>query len=223
MGTNAGEGKKQENKKEEILKVSREFFIEQGYEKTSMRQIAAAADVSLGLVAYHFKTKRDIALEIVQRMYHRFAAFAKMYVSRHKKPILYSGLLVNLKYMVFSSEKYEAFYRDILRNDILLDVIAKSGVETYMSIRDNYRPDLTDEEAEKMGWYGNFISVSMERTLVLYDDSLEMIEGSIPDVIFKSYMGLWRFPDVDEIMEEVCVESRVLAEKILSEHPEIYG
>ena len=50
-----------------------------------------------------------------------------------------------------------------------------------------------------------------------------MIEGSIPDVIFKSYMGLWRFPDVDEIMEEVCVESRVLAEKILSEHPEIYG
>ena len=61
MGTNAGEGKKQENKKEEILKVSREFFIEQGYEKTSMRQIAAAADVSLGLVAYHFKTKRDIA------------------------------------------------------------------------------------------------------------------------------------------------------------------
>ena len=27
MGTNAGEGKKQENKKEEILKVSREFFI----------------------------------------------------------------------------------------------------------------------------------------------------------------------------------------------------
>lgn len=223
MGAAAGEGKKQENKKEEILNVSRKFFIEQGYEKTSMRQIAAAADVSLGLVAYHFKTKRDIALEIVQRMYHRFAAFAKMYVSRHKKPILYSGLLVNLNYMVFSSEKYEAFYRDILRNDILLDVIAKSGVETYMSIRDNYRPDLSDEEAEKMGWYGNFISVSMERTLVLYDDSLEMIEGSIPDVIFKSYMGLWRFPDVDEIMEEVCVESRVLAEKILSEHPEIYG
>ena len=47
MGTSAGEGKKQENKKEEILKVSRGFFIEQGYEKTSMRQIAAAADVSL--------------------------------------------------------------------------------------------------------------------------------------------------------------------------------
>lgn len=55
MGTSAGEGKKQENKKEEILKVSRGFFIEQGYEKTSMRQIAAAADVSLGLVAYHLR------------------------------------------------------------------------------------------------------------------------------------------------------------------------
>ena len=77
-------------KKEEILKVSREFFIEQGYEKTSMRQIAAAADVSLGLVAYHFKTKRDIALEIVQRMYHRFAAFAKMYVkpAQEADPVL---------------------------------------------------------------------------------------------------------------------------------------
>ena len=92
-----------------------------------------------------------------------------------------------------------------------------------MSIRDNYRQDLSDEEAEKMGWYGNFISVSMERTLVLYDDSLEMMEGSIPDVIFKSYMGLWRFPDVDRIMDEVCIESQKLAEKILREHPEIYG
>lgn len=33
MGAAAGEGKKQENKKEEILNVSRKFFIEQGYEK----------------------------------------------------------------------------------------------------------------------------------------------------------------------------------------------
>ena len=58
---------------------------------------------------------------------------------------------------------------------------------------------------------------------MLYDDSLEMMEGSIPDVIFKSYMGLWRFPDVDRIMDEVCIESQKLAEKILREHPEIYG
>ena len=63
-----------------------------------------------------------------------------------------------------------------------------------MSIRDNYRQDLSDEEAEKMGWYGNFISVSMERTLVLYDDSLEMMEGSIPDVIFKSIWACGDFP-----------------------------
>lgn len=221
MGHLAGEDRKQENKKEEILKVSNRFFIEQGYEKTSMRQIAAAAEVSLGLVAYHFNTKRDIALEIAERMYHRFAGYTKMYVNRHKDPILYSGVLVNINYMVFSSEKYETFYKDILRNDILLDIIANSGVETYMSIRDKYRPDLKDEEAVKMGWYGNYVSVSMERTLVLYADNLELLEGSVPDVIFESYMGLWRFPDVDRIIQETKTESRELAERILREHPEI--
>lgn len=223
MGVITDEGKKQESRKEDILQVSYRFFTEKGYEKTSMRQIAAEAGVSLGLVAYHFSSKRDIALEVVQRMYHRFAAYAKMYVVRHKNPILYSALLVNLNYSVLSSEKYEAFYKDILRNDILLDVIAKSGVETYMSMRDRYRPDLSDEEAEKMGWYGNFVSISMERTLVLYADRLDMVEGSIPEVIFKSYMGLWRFPNVEQIMEETFKESQELTKKILKKHPDIYS
>lgn len=216
------EEKKQENRKEEILRTASRFFLEKGYEHTSMRQIAAGADVSLGLVAYHFKTKRDIALEIVNRMYHRYAAYAKMYVNRHRTPILYSALLVNLNYSVFSSRKFRAFYEDVLRNDILFDIIACSGVETYMSIRDQYCPELSDSEAEKMGWYGNYVSISMERTLVLYGGSLEMLEGAVPDVIFKSYMGLWHFPGVDQMIEEAILDGRKLAEQVLREHPEIF-
>lgn len=215
------EEKKQENRKEEILRTASRFFLEKGYENTSMRQIAASADVSLGLVAYHFKTKRDIALEIVNRLYHRFAAYAKMYVNRHKAPILYSSLLVNLNYSVFSSKQFRAFYEDVLRNDILFDVIARSGVETYMSIRDLYCPELPDREAEKMGFYGNYVSISMERTLVLYGEEMEMLEGAIPDVIFKSYMGLWHFPGVDGLIEESMEGGRRLSEQVLREHPEI--
>lgn len=213
--------KNKEKRKEEILRAASRFFLENGYEETGMRHIAAAADVSLGLVAYHYKTKRDIAVEIVNRMYHRFAAYAKMYVNRHKKPILYSALLVNLNYNVLSSEKFVAFYKDILKYDILFDVITKSGVETYMRIRDIYCPDLPDSEAEKMGLYGNYISVSMERTLVLYGGELEMFEGTIPDVIFRSYMGLWRFTNVEALIEGACAEGREIAEQVLREHPDI--
>ncbi|MEG1661205.1 MAG: helix-turn-helix domain-containing protein, partial [Clostridiales bacterium] len=54
-------------KKDTILDVAIRLFLEQGYYKSTMRQIAAEADVSLGLVVYHFGTKRMMALSYLQK------------------------------------------------------------------------------------------------------------------------------------------------------------
>ncbi|GAA2129238.1 hypothetical protein GCM10009760_00290 [Kitasatospora kazusensis] len=51
-----------------IIDVALELFAGQGYEKTSLREIADRLGVTKAALYYHFKTKDDIVLGIVQSM-----------------------------------------------------------------------------------------------------------------------------------------------------------
>lgn len=217
--TSARNGK--EDKKEEILKVATKLFTVQGYSKTGMRQIAREANVSLALITYYFSTKDEIARLIARQISSQNSRCIDRYVDVHQDPILHLGVLVNLDHMVFSSKDYAAFYKDILREDIMLDVIASSGLRTYTCIRDKYCPEMSDQEIKRLGWYGNHISVSLERTLVLYADHLDLIQEPIPNLVFDSFMSFWKFPQVDEILTKKKEECRELAERILKENPEL--
>lgn len=46
--------------RDDILIAARRLFSENGFSKTSMRSIAAAADVDVALVSYHFGNKRGL-------------------------------------------------------------------------------------------------------------------------------------------------------------------
>lgn len=47
-----------------IQQVALELFAEQGYEKTSLREIAERLDVTKAALYYHFKTKEDIVTSV---------------------------------------------------------------------------------------------------------------------------------------------------------------
>lgn len=49
-----------------IQQVALELFAEQGYEKTSLREIAERLDVTKAALYYHFKTKEDILGSIAE-------------------------------------------------------------------------------------------------------------------------------------------------------------
>lgn len=213
---------KNDSRREEILKAANGFFMKQGYTKTSMRQIAQEANVSLGLVSYHFNGKREMAMEVLQIVFGKIKKVAQMYVDQNKDPFLYSALLVRLNYNVFSSPRYLQFYKDVLRDDIFFDVITKSGIDTYMNIWKVYCPDMDEEQAKQMGWYGNYISVSMERTLVLYGGEHTIIPEPIPDIVFKSYMGMWHFEGSEMMIEVSCRESEEILQRIRGEHGELF-
>lgn len=51
--------------RQRIQDVALELFVEQGYEKTSLREIADRLDVTKAALYYHFKTKEDILIGIV--------------------------------------------------------------------------------------------------------------------------------------------------------------
>lgn len=59
---------KGERTREHILDTALRLFSEQGYEQTTMRGIAAAAETSLGLAYRYFTSKEDLVLALYERL-----------------------------------------------------------------------------------------------------------------------------------------------------------
>lgn len=52
-----------------IMEAARELFAAQGFEGTSIRDIAKAADVNVASVNYHFSSKDNLILEVLRQGY----------------------------------------------------------------------------------------------------------------------------------------------------------
>jgi len=75
----AGPGTRTRDTRERILDVALDLFIEQGFDGTSLRQIAEQLGVTKAALYYHFESKDDILLALHMRL-HEFGkdALAKM-------------------------------------------------------------------------------------------------------------------------------------------------
>src|SRR3954449_11584123 len=63
----AGRRNNESNRREELLRVSAKLFREKGFDGTSIRDISAAAGMHAGSPFYHFKTKQDILVAVMEQ------------------------------------------------------------------------------------------------------------------------------------------------------------
>ena len=54
--------------RERLLKVALQLFAEKGFEGTSVREIASAAEVTKPTIYYHFKSKEGLYLELLEQL-----------------------------------------------------------------------------------------------------------------------------------------------------------
>ncbi|GAB4195440.1 MAG: hypothetical protein OHK0022_12180 [Roseiflexaceae bacterium] len=66
--------RKGERTREHILSTALNLFVERGFEATTMREIAAAAECSLGLTYRYFRRKEDLVLALYRRVAQEFDA-----------------------------------------------------------------------------------------------------------------------------------------------------
>ncbi|MFF2652479.1 TetR/AcrR family transcriptional regulator [Streptomyces sp. NPDC058045] len=62
----SGRQQRRGDTRQRIQDVALELFAEQGYEKTSLREIAEHLDVTKAALYYHFKTKEDILISLFE-------------------------------------------------------------------------------------------------------------------------------------------------------------
>src|SRR3954466_839472 len=63
----AGRRNNESNRREELLRVSAKLFREKGFDGTSIRDISAAAGMHSGSPFYHFKSKQDILVAVMEQ------------------------------------------------------------------------------------------------------------------------------------------------------------
>jgi AcrR family transcriptional regulator len=81
-------------KRERLVAAACELFYEQGVERTTLADIAVAADVPLGNVYYYFKTKDDIIAAVVDTQV-GFIEQTIASLERHRSPTARLKALVN--------------------------------------------------------------------------------------------------------------------------------
>ncbi|MFG2710217.1 TetR/AcrR family transcriptional regulator [Streptomyces goshikiensis] len=64
MSSSSSPQQRRGDTRQRIQEVALELFAEQGYEKTSLREIAERLEVTKAALYYHFKTKEDIIISL---------------------------------------------------------------------------------------------------------------------------------------------------------------
>ncbi len=133
--------------KKRIYQAALRLFTENGYYQTTMRMIAAEAEVNLGLCTYHFKTKDNI----VKTFYRHHLLFVRDFLARRTRPRdACHGLLTEtaLNYaLLFSSRLLLTLFLEGITADDLSR--AYSGETLRQGLSERIPPDKNhDDDAD---------------------------------------------------------------------------
>jgi TetR/AcrR family transcriptional repressor of uid operon len=169
--------KSEEYRKEQILKAARNCFTEKGFHKTSMRAIAAEAEMSLGNIYRYYKNKEKLIESFVQSDEKELLeAFDLLKVNMGFKLILkeiFKEYIKELGQKPIAALQLE-FASEALRNEEILNVISASA-----SICDQKLIEIFLEHENKKNYH---FSLGAKFTAITL---LRSIEGIAIDTIIK--------------------------------------
>lgn len=124
---------RQDNRREAILDAAARLFAERGYRATSMRDIAAAAEMLPGSVYYHFASKDALLLSVYAEGVARIAAQVDAAVAKKRKPWarLESACAAHLEMLLDRSDYAQVVVRVLPRD-------AEAIAGDLIALRDDY-------------------------------------------------------------------------------------
>lgn len=202
--------------KQKILNISRDLFIEQGYKKTTIRQIIQKAAIFNGSLYHFFKNKEDIFKQIIVTVCDELIELSKGLALKYSDARLV--LTFPEAMQLYAIEKHpelaELFFEAYSAWPILntfTKIIAVKMREAYQE----YNPDFSEQDyylraLSIVGCVRNFIAESFFEGKIGYQDKLA--------VILKLYQPLFNIPDFD-IQDVIAkIEKIINTEEII-----IYG
>jgi AcrR family transcriptional regulator len=96
---------KSDETRSRILNAALELFREHGFEQTTMRQIAAAADVAVGAAYYYFESKDALVMAFYERAQREMEPLLEQALAAHKGFARRLRALFDVKFQYFERDR----------------------------------------------------------------------------------------------------------------------
>lgn len=176
----------------QILKAATELFVEYGYNTVTTRDIAARANVNLGLIPYYFKTKENLAgvvtVYLNDKIYHELFHIGTPKLGAAEKIYIYTVLL-QTRFM----ERYKKFMLEYTATSTGNSQISNVFREMSQDLIQEYHLDITPAQNEI---YMAALK-GAERLLLLRSENkeLDITFQEIVNIIISDYFFNLGLPD----------------------------
>ena len=123
-----------ENRKDQIIRKATALFSKSGYEKVSMKKLAAACNFSEAAIYRHFESKQSIYIAVLDSAQHRIsteALFAKLEQESDLENILHETAIFLIEFLTKNDDLYRLLLYSALRGDL-------KAKEMYINIRGRF-------------------------------------------------------------------------------------
>lgn len=119
-----------------LIQVAREMLPHCGVSGLSLREIAKAADVNLGMFHYHFKNKNEFVKRVLEQIYEEF--FKEFSMESRKEASteenLRGMLLLFAKFTRDNRQLIAALFADILNQDKIVSAFIRENFGRHIEI-----------------------------------------------------------------------------------------
>ena len=194
--------------KQNICENAKRLFNEKGYSQVSLREIAEAADTTIGNLTYHFPQKENL-IEAIQEDLH--AGFAENFFVAQNEDDLLFNLLQSFKNAEENEKVHSFYYRNLAALCTDSKLIAEKNEEFREKLYQYYlhcftklkeykyiRPDIPEKLLKNLAFtIVVMTTVWTQNASPYYDEKLPRVEifQALADLLFPYFtqMGIQKY------------------------------
>jgi AcrR family transcriptional regulator len=125
-----------QDSRDEILKAAMHLFANRGFHETSMSEVAREARVSKALIFWHFKTKEELFLAVLNRLLEPyFIDFAEEAAQLDERQQTLKLVELYLLFVRDNASSVRFFLAQLLREQKISDALGEQVMRLYTSYR----------------------------------------------------------------------------------------
>jgi AcrR family transcriptional regulator len=125
-----------QDSRDEILKAAMHLFANRGFHETSMSEVAREARVSKALIFWHFKTKEELFLAVLNRLLEPyFIDFAEEAAQLNERQQTLKLVELYLIFVRDNASSVRFFLAQLLREQKISDALGEQVMRLYSSYR----------------------------------------------------------------------------------------
>lgn len=200
-----------ENVIRDIFRVSLSLFAENGYAGTSIRHIAAQANISVGLTHHYFGNKERLGRLALTLLSDYVCDAVDARIDFESDPILNDLTATRCRMQYMYHGPYRQFYLDSLRVDLFFNALLSNEALLLNELQKQYGFESTPDNNLL---YNNYIPYNVEKTLILKKE-----EGLFPTIEYSEipwhicYASMGRFLP-EALLREKDTAARAIASEI---------